>query len=246
MSWAHKKPRPTSGSVRFGRVGRGCGKDNQHYNREPGFFAIALEKVFSFREDWLREDRVRPLVEQYLTALDRAVESHPEVQGCVVCCAHCGIRFLTYPQNARRRNLRCPFGCRRHHRRQRSNQRSAAYYRTREGKKKKKRLNARRRVSPGDCMQVALPHPAAPPNEPPTEELPGTAELQLEGVVLDERSVAESPMLPHVRMVVRLLEGIELTCPEVADLLRRALRQHSMGQHRRTDKILSFLHYHPP
>jgi hypothetical protein len=49
-----------------------------------------------------------------------------------------------------------------------------------------------------------------------------------------------------VRMVVRLLEGVDLTCREVAGLLRRALIQHSMGQRRRTDKILSFLHHHPP
>lgn len=169
----------------------------------------------------------------------------------MLCCAHCGIRFLTYPQNAHRRNLRCPFGCRRHHRRQRSNQRSAAYYRTPEGKKKKERLNARRRTSRGGHAQGDLRHPAAPPNESPAEELPveeflETVELRLQGVVLDESSVASSPMLPHVRMAIRLLEGIELTCEEVVGLLRRAVRQHSIGQRRRIDKILSFLHQHPP
>ena len=36
-------------------------------------------------------------------------------------------------------------------------------------------------------------------------------------------------MLPYVRMVVSLIEGVEFTCREVVDLLRQAMRQHSIG-----------------
>jgi hypothetical protein len=43
---------------------------------------------------WHQDDRARPLVRQYLIALDSVLESHPELQGCVVSCAHCGVRFL--------------------------------------------------------------------------------------------------------------------------------------------------------
>ena len=177
------------------------------------------------------------------------MQSHPELQGCIVYCTHCGIRFLTHPRNAGRRNLRCPFGCRRHHRRQCSNGRSTAFYQTAEGKRKKKHLNARRQ---GKQVPLAVPpqpdlHGQAPlAKESGTEELPVTVELRLEGVVLDESSLASSPMLPYVRMVVGLIEGIELACREVLRLLRQSMRQRSFGARRKIDYILGFLHQHPP
>ena len=79
-----------------------------------------------------------------------------------------------------------------------------------------------------------------------SEPLPATVELRLEGVVLDESSLASSPMLPYVRMVVSLIEGVEFTCREVVHLLRQTLRQHSIGARRRVDYLLGFLHRHPP
>jgi hypothetical protein len=80
--------------------------------------------------------------------------------GCAVCCAHCGIRFLTHPRNVERQDLYCPFGCRKHHRRECGNQRSANYYRTAAGKRKKKLLNAARSgwsASPRPPAQVDPP-----------------------------------------------------------------------------------------
>ncbi len=161
---------------------------------------------------------------------------------------HCGIRFLTHPRNAGRRNLRCPFGCRQQHRRQRSSQRSAAYYQTADGRRKRKRLNARRNPSATlvDCQQHDPGRQASPANESGADELPVTVELRLEGVVLDESGLASSPMLPYVRMVVGLIEGIDLTCREVLRLLRRSMRQRSFGARRKIDYILGFLHQHPP
>jgi hypothetical protein len=53
-------------------------------------------------------------------------------------------------------------------------------------------------------------------------------------------------MLPYVRMVVRLIEGIAFSDQEMLHLLRRALRQHSMAYRRRSDYVLRFLHEHPP
>ena len=70
--------------------------------------------------------------------------------------------------------------------------------------------------------------------------------MRLEGVVLDESSLAGSPMLPYVRMVVSLIEGVTFTCREVLCLLRQAMRQHSIGARRRIDYLLGFLHQHPP
>ena len=266
----HKKPRPTSRSIRIEAVGRGCVQDNKDYRRKPGFFAIAIEKFFSFRADWHQDDRASPLVRQYQTALDSILQSHPALQGCVVYCVGCGIRFLAHPRNAGRRDLRCPFGCREYHRQQRSCQRSTAYYQTAAGKAKKKRLNARRQSPPsapplpaGDpqgmppdpqadhcrpCKYGARPcYARCPvPAPPASEPLPATAKLRLEGMVLDETSVANSPMLPYVRMVVSLIEGVEFTCREVVHLLWQSLRQHSIGARRRIDYLLGFLHQHPP
>ncbi len=81
---------------------------------------------------------------------------------------------------------------------------------------------------------------------PASEPLPATIALQREEVVLDEASVASSPMLPYVRMVVSLIEGVAFTCREVVHLLRRTLRQHSIGAGRVGDYLLGFLHRHPP
>jgi hypothetical protein len=81
---AHKKPRPASRSIRIEEVGRGCVYNNREYSREPGFFAIAIEKFFSLRADWHQDDRASPLVRQYQTVLDSILQSHPALQGCVV------------------------------------------------------------------------------------------------------------------------------------------------------------------
>jgi len=154
--------------------------------------------------------------------------------------------------------LRCPFGCREHHRQERSCQRSTAYYRTAAGKAKKKRLNARRQAPPAappepdGNPQGMPPDPqadqgcAAAPVPSASEPSSPAAESRLEGVVLDEASLAHSPMLPYVRMVVSLIEGVEFTCREVVHLLRQTLRQHSIGAGRGVDYLLGFLHRHPP
>lgn len=159
-------------------------------------------------------------------------------------CAHCGIRFLTHPRNAGRRNLRCPFGCREHHRRQGSRQRSIAYYQTAAGKRKKQDQNRRRRRS-SLSPPVAESAPRTPPpgQEPPTD---ARAELRLDGVLLDESSLTNSPVVPYLRMMVSLIEGVRFGVDELRGLLRQALRQHSIASRKRSDYVLGFLRQHPP
>jgi hypothetical protein len=139
--------------------------------------------------------------------------------------------------------LRCPFGCRQHHRKQRSNQRSTAYYQTDSGKRKKKRLNAKRSGTPGsvECVPLKRSAPGPPPNE-----LPQKVELLLEGAVLDELAVKTSPTLPYLRMVINLLEGVQLSLTELVACLLSTMRQHCMAYRTRTDYVLRFLHQHPP
>lgn len=183
------------------------------------------------------------------------MESDPELRGCVAHCVHCGIRFLTHPRNAGRDDLRCPFGCRTHHRRRSSSRRSTAYYRTAGGRRKKKRLNGRRggrvRLTDGLVAAARRPQPDLNPqvNSPPaptSAKSPVKVELRWEGVVIDEATVRSSPMLPHVRMIVSLIEGVAFRGEEVVRLLLQAMRQHSIGSSRRTDYALGFLHQHPP
>jgi len=84
------------------------------------------------------------------------------------------------------------------------------------------------------------------PAPPACEPLPATLQLRVGPVVLDESSLARSPMLPYVRMLVSLIEGIELTREEVFCLLQRSMRQRSIARRRRIDYVLGFLHQHPP
>jgi hypothetical protein len=199
-----------------------------------------------------------------------SVSSNSQLQSRVAYCVHCGIRFLTWPQNAGRRDLRCPFGCRQHQRRQSSNQRSAAYYQTDEGKEKKRRLNASRgnRSSPAQTQQdVATRECVAdggnrsrPSDDQTQQELPRTesldsllpdelavqGELYVQGVTLDEGTLAGSPMLPYVRMMVNLIDGLTLSRDELVAALQKRVRQHSMSKRRRIDYVLRFLHQHPP
>lgn len=204
------------------------------------------------------------------------LQAHPELQPCVSHCAHCGIGFLTHPRNAGRRNLRCPFGCRQHHDRQRSAQRSAAYYQTDAGKRKKQGHNRHRSLassaespvagesqppSPpardgatdavavvGTAIAASPPQPQTQPDlpQPPSDAEPRRAELRLDGVVLDESSLTNSPVLPYLRMMVGLIEGRRFGTEELLDLLRQALRQHSIASRKKRDYVLGFLRQHPP
>lgn len=229
-------------------VGRGCVQNDLDYNRATGFFAIGVGKFFSFRPDWHEDDRAKPIVQQYLTALDSAVAAHPEVQRCVVSCTHCGMRFLTTPQNAGRRKLRCLFGCRQWYKRQSSVQRSVAYYRTSGGKQKKQRLNARRRRERPSAGQQEPEEssPASSVHASPQDASAATVEVCLEGVILDESDVAASPVLPYVRTVIRLLDGLELTCAEVVELLHAAMRQHRIDGQTTIPYASFFPQQHPP
>jgi len=227
---------------------------------------VAVGKFFSTEESWHQDNRVRPLVQQYLLALESAVESHPDVPVCVVSCARCEIRFLTHRRNARRKDLGCPFGCREHRRRECARQRSQAYYRTESGRAKKEHHNLRRKLAglrasspspqaprPSSSPATPPPTPAPPPTPIPSparavspDAVPPQIELRLGGIVLDEPTVRISPLLPYVLTVVNLLEGIRLDLRELVDLLLTVLRQRSMGLRRRRDYVLEYLHQHPP
>jgi hypothetical protein len=206
------------------------------------------------------------------------LRDHPGLASCAVQCCRCGIRFLTHPRNANRRDLRCEFGCREHQRRQLANARSQKHYRTERGRRNKKQLNGKRSAAVGGAKQgvspeavppdttpadvdtssaemssaVELVSPPAPPSPPPPtqvawEEAPAeSVPLLLEGFVLDEATLVNSPLLPYLAMVASLLEGRTIRRGELLQILRKSLRQRSFDRLPRREYVLRFLHQHPP
>ena len=156
----------------------------------------------------------------YYRVLRSVLRLKPWLRKCLARCRHCGIFFLTDRRNAGRRDLGCPFGCRRAHRQKLSTQRSVAYYREPEGRVTKKALNARRpkaRPAARPARVVPVPTPRWPPW-----------------------------LLDYVRVAVSLIEARRVSLEDVVAMLERTLRQHRMVRTRRIDQGVAWLHEQPP
>ncbi len=193
-----------------------------------------------------------------------------DLQGCAVCCCHCGIRFCTHPRNARRRDLRCPFGCREHHRRQRGNARNRKHNQTDKGRANKKKLNTAARIKAGQAAprtiapatpveqtsQLATDSPrtgitdAATVDESPSVDASRAMwehlTLHLEGCVLAEPTHVNSRVLPYVQMVASVLEGRTIHREELITALRKSMRQRSIDRLPHREYVLRYLNQHPP
>jgi len=53
-------------------------------------------------------------------------------------------------------------------------------------------------------------------------------------------------MLEYVRMLVSLIEARSVSRAEILEMLRRVLRQHSLGRRRKIDQAVIWLQEHPP
>ena len=222
---------------------------------------VAIAEVFSFRDDWHQDNDTNPLVRQYQATLDAVLSERPDLAGCVVHCCHCGIRFLTHPRNAGRQNLGCPFGCQQHHRRQCANERSKKHYRTAEGRRNKKRHNGQRSPASdpppiplrgdvsgqhdadGESACPSTPQGIFPEARETSHE---DGRLTLDGLMLDESTLVNSPVLPYACMVASLIEGQTIGREELLAALRKSLRQRSMGRRARREYVLRYLNEHPP
>ena len=148
------------------------------------------------------------------------------LRACLTRCRHCRIFFLTHPRNARRGNLRCPFGCRQAHRKEASGHRSAAYYRGSKGKKKKADLNQRRRA------QESIRRGQPPARKVPVRQPPAAG--------------VNPVMVEHVRMVVSLIEGRRVSRRAILQMVAKNRRQHTMVRRRGIDQAVLWLNEHPP
>jgi hypothetical protein len=170
---------------------------------------------------------VAALVLEYYVLLRSVLRTKPLLRRCRVHCRHCGIFFLTHPGNGGRKDLGCPFGCRLAHRRRQSTLRSVAYYRDPTGKRKKRDLNQKRRRP-----MVGGQAPGVSPASAPVPESGGAPSNRL--------------MLAYIQMVVSLMEGRRVSRTEILEMLRRFLRQHSLGRRSTIDHTVAWLHEYPP
>lgn len=195
------------------------------------------------------------------------MRDHPDLASCAVHCRHCGIRFLTHPRNANRRDLRCPFGCREHHRRQQANERSQRHYRTDQGRRNKKRFNGKRSAAGGSPPAGPRPEPVSTAERVSASDASSSlgqqtiaqsrdmgiepaarddVTLALDGFALDEVTVVHSSMLPYLAMVASLLEGHAIEVEDLLQALRRSMRQRRFDRLPRREYVLGFLDQHPP
>jgi hypothetical protein len=166
---------------------------------------------------------VAGLVGEYYVLLRSLRRTKPHLRECLTRCRHCRIFLFTHPRNAGRHDLRCAFGCREAHRKQESTRRSVAYYRDPEGRKKKAALNNRRR---------------SPATSPAGTEKVGSSN--------QAPSRLSEIMVQYVRVVCSLIEGRRVSRSEVLEMLRKVLRQHSIGRLSKIDYIVRQLNQNPP
>jgi hypothetical protein len=100
-------------------------------------------------------------------------------------------------------------------RRQESTRRSTDYYRTPEGKAKKQEQN-KRRGSPGPSPEAERGSRRSP-----------------------EEPVLDSDIVRYLAMVVSLIEGRRVSEAEIPEMVKRAVRQHSIARRRRRDYVWS-------
>jgi hypothetical protein len=70
--------------------------------------------------------------------------------------------------------------------------------------------------------------------------------LSLDGLVLEESTLVNSPVLPYVRMLASLLEGRTIRREQLIAALCNSLRQRSIGRLPPREYVLRYLNQHPP
>ena len=68
----------------------------------------------------------------------------------------------------------------------------------------------------------------------------------MDGLVLDEVTLVNSPVLPYMQMVASVIEGRTIRRDELIVALRKCMRQRSIDRLSRRDYVLWHLTRHPP
>jgi hypothetical protein len=194
-------------------------------NESARFILIFLKirALYQPVSDWYQKMKSSFLIEQYLHLVNFIVSRRPFLQNCLVPCKHCQIPFITYPCNAGRSDLSCPFGCREFLRSENAKKRSLEYYRSDEGKKKKRRLNQRRCLDLSETTPILHPVSSPTANKIPDDPSPTKNHpIPLKPPELSNRGIF------YLQSVVSLLEGRRFSGEEIEGLVKKILRQHSL------------------
>jgi hypothetical protein len=99
------------------------------------------------------------------------------------------------------------------------------------------------------CPQLPVGKPCLPDFRDPVNVERADAvrgEMRLAGLVLDEASVVNSPILPYVRMVVSLIVGHTVSKDQLVAELVKIMRQRSIDNLTTPRYVSRFLNQHPP
>jgi hypothetical protein len=188
---------------------------------------LKIQTLFQPVSDWYQKIKSSFLFERYLRLVNFIVSRRAFLKNCLVSCRHCQIPFITYPCNAGRKDLGCPFGCREFLRSENSKKRSLQYYRSEEGKKKKKRLNQKRCLDLSEKTQETsqiLHSGSSPPRNNFPHDL-GIKENHTIPLVRPEFSIGG---IFYLQSVVSLLEGRRFSRDEIERFVTIILRQLSL------------------
>lgn len=144
---------------------------------------------------------------------------------------------MAHPRNAGRKDLLCPFGCRKAHRKRSAARRSAEYYRTPDGRAQKRFHNSMRN------KDIPLPNDLGLSEEEGAS--PRRPQRPMPYLLPDGRMISED-LVAYVRMVTSLIEGRRVSRAEVVQMLARVVRQRSIARRRRIDHVMAFLNESPP
>ena len=201
---------------------------HQQYITKSSFFIIEIQEDFQHVPYWYRKGTVRGLVLHYYFVLRSILRSKSHLRKLLTRCRDCGIFFITHPQNVKRDDLRCPFGCSQAHREEDSKKRSAEWYRSEKGKEKKKALNRRRSIqslSSNGSKYLAN-----------KESSPRQGHI----VQDDSQVVSDRVTLSYIQMLISVIEGRFVSLDEVLTLLRKKVRQRSIDKQK---QFIYAIHY---
>ncbi len=167
------------------------------------------------------------MVGHYYYVLRSILRDKPHLRKYLVRCKHCRIFFLTYPPNAGRKDLGCPFGCKERHRKESAKKRSIAYYQTDTGKFKKKLLNERRSRN-----DISI-NPSNKKSNENSYYKPG-------------ENTIDKATLDYLHSVTSLIEGRSVRQKEILAMLIKKVRQHSIAKMKRVEYNGRYLIGKPP
>jgi hypothetical protein len=111
--------------------------------------------------------------------------------------------------------------------------------------KKLKRIQNGNRQKPFAASPAATPAPEPMPEPAKENDHSQAGDDQAVNPAADLGSWP-SPLVEHVRVVSSLIEGRRVSVEEILAMLRKVLRQHSIGRRRKIDHVIDWLHKNPP